>query len=654
MGENVEQNNATEGQLRQFTRSLLNDLHALDQMLQSGQVESGKHRIGAEQEMVLVGKSARPAPVADKVIALLDDPHFTTEIARFNIECNLDPLEFTGDCLRQMEVQLTQFLDKVRTAASEFDADPVLVGILPTIRKRDLTLENMTPRDRYFLLNDALNRLRGGAYNLNIKGTDELILSHDNVMLEAANTSFQIHFQVDPERFAKRYNIAQVATAPVLAAAANSPFLGRYRLWRETRIAVFQQSIDTRKGPHERDFSPRVHFGNRWVDDSVLEIFQEDVARYKILFAAEIPDDAFDVLNSGGTPRLQALRLHNGTVYRWNRACYGVSDGKAHLRIENRVLPAGPTITDQVANAAFWFGIMRGLGEAYKDITDVMDFEDARDNFFAAARHGLGAQFNWFGGKRHTAKDVILNELLPLARDGLKQADLDTADADQYLGIIQERVESEQTGAQWMLRSFSAMPGPAPTWEKLHALTAGTMTRQKEGEPVHRWQLAQLEEGGGWEQNYLRVEQYMTTDLFTVQPHEPIDLVALLMVWNNVRHVLVEDDQHRLLGIVSHRRLLRLFGRPIPKEGGQPAPVSSIMVTDPAVISPETPSLDAIKLMKEKQISCLPVVQGGKLVGVITEDNFLAIASNLLEQKLASESSDLEFPKYEVETERKT
>lgn len=648
MGDHVEQSNATDGQLRQFTRCLLNDLHALEQMLSSGKVESGKQRIGAEQEMVLVGNSARPAPVADKVIARLDDSHFTTEIARFNIECNLDPLEFTGDCLRQMEAQLEHFVERVRTAAREFDADPVLVGILPTIRKRDLTLENMTPRDRYFMLNDALNRLRGGAYNLNIKGTDELILSHDNVMLEAANTSFQIHFQVDPGEFARRYNIAQVATAPVLSAAANSPFLGRYRLWRETRIAVFQQSIDTRKGPHERDFPPRVHFGNRWVDDSVLEIFQEDIARYKILFASDVLDDAFEVLESGGIPKLQALRLHNGTVYRWNRACYGASEGKAHLRIENRVLPAGPTISDQVANSAFWFGMMRGLAHTHQDVTRVMAFEDARDNFFSAARHGLGAQFTWFDGKRHTAKEVILNRLLPLAREGLRESGISGTDVDHYLGILQARVETEQTGAQWMLRSFSSMPEPAPTWEKLHALTAGTISRQKKGDPVHSWPLAQLEEAGGWEQNYLRVEQYMTTDLFTVQPHEPIDLVALLMVWNNIRHVLVEDEHNRLLGIVSHRRLLRLFGRPIPREEGQLAPVSSIMVANPVVITPETPSLDAIRLMKERQISCLPVVQDEKLVGVITEDNFLAIAGNLLEQKLASEGSDLDFPTNEA------
>ena len=641
MGEHVEQTNATEGQLRHFTRCLLNDLHALEQMLASGQVESGKHRIGAEQEMVLIDRSARPAPLADKILARLDDSHFTPEIARFNIECNLDPLEFSGNCLSKMEEQLSLYLERVRVAAHEFDVDPVLIGILPTIRKKDLSLDNMTQHERYFMLNDTLSRMRGAAYNLNIKGTDELILTHDNVMLEAANTSFQIHFQVDPGDFARRYNIAQVATAPVLAAAVNSPFLGRYRLWRETRIAVFQQSIDTRKGPHQRDFPPRVHFGTRWIDESVLEIFHEDVARYKVLFATGDCEDPLEVLKSGGVPTLQALRLHNGTVYRWNRACYGSSGGTAHLRIENRVLPAGPTIPDEVANAAFWFGLMRGLAEVHDDITKVMAFEDARDNFFAAARHGLGAQFKWLDGRRRTAKDVILNDLIPLARDGLRQSEIDAGDVDHYLGILQARVENEQTGAQWMLQSFAEMPGPAPTWEKLHALTAGTLTRQLEGEPVHCWSPASLEEGGGWEQNYVRVEQYMTTDLFTVQPHEPIDLVALLMVWNRIRHVMVEDDQSRLVGIVSHRKLLRLFGRPIPKEEGQPAAVSSIMLTNPIVVTPETTSLEAIRLMKEKEISCLPVVQEGKLVGVITEDNFLAIAGNLLEQKLANEGSDL-------------
>lgn len=620
-------------QLRQFTRCLLNDINALETMLSEGTIESGVRRIGAEQELVLVDKSWRPAPRGMEVLDHLNDPHFTTELARFNIELNLDPVFFGANCLSRMEFQLNYYLSKAYVAAHEFDTDVVLIGILPTIRTNDLTMENMTPKQRYYEMNEALTRMRGKEYELNIKGTDELILKHGNTMLEAANTSFQVHFQVGPEEFANQYNISQAAAAPVLAAAVNSPFLGSNRLWRETRIALFQQSIDIRNAPHERYLSPRVHFGDKWIEKSVLEIFQEDVMRHKVLLAVDEYEDPFQALKDGKAPQLQALCMHNGTVYRWNRACYGVSDGKPHLRVENRILPSGPTTRDEVANAAFWLGLINGMALEYEDITQVMDFDDARDNFFAAARHGLASQIKWLG-KNHAAPAVIRDEFLPMAREGLRASKIDSADIDLYLGVIEERVAREQTGAQWMLKSFAEMNPASPIWEKLNALTAATVARQKGGKPVHQWQPARLEEGGGWKLNYLRVEQYMTTDLFTVLPEEPIDLVAHLMVWKRIRHVLVEDKEHQLVGIVSHRRLLRLIGQPILQEEGRPVPVSTIMVKDLIVVSPDTLSLDAIRLMREKKISILPVLSDGKLVGVVTEDSFLGIAANLLEQKL--------------------
>ncbi|MBD3165836.1 CBS domain-containing protein, partial [bacterium] len=371
-----------------------------------------------------------------------------------------------------------------------------------------------------------------------------------------------------------------------------------------------------------------------WVDDSVLDIYREDITRYKILFAVDIEEDAGEAVEAGRAPRLSALRLHNGTVYRWNRACYGVLDGKPHLRIENRVLPSGPTVIDEVANAAFWFGLMSGMGMQVEDVRTRMQFDDAKDNFFSAARHGLAARFQWLDGKRYAANDLILQELLPMARDGLRASDIDSDDVTRYLDVIEERVKTEQTGANWLVQSLARMDDPAPTWEKLHALTAAMVKRQQTGEPVHTWSPAVLQEGGGWKSNYLRVDQYMITDLFTVGPDEPIDLVANMMLWNRIRHIMVEDARHHLLGLVSHRNMLRLVGQPIPQEEGHSAPVSTVMVKDPITVSPETLTLDAIRIMREKRISCLPVVKEGKLIGVVTEDRFLAIAANLLEQKL--------------------
>jgi len=637
MGELFERSTGDSETLRRFTRYLLNDVHALEKMLQEGMVESGVRRIGAEQEFALIDRNGQPAMIGPELLERMNDPAFTTEIGRFNIEANLEPLLFGGNCLSEMEARLNEVVARARSAAQEMESDIVLIGILPTIRKTHLTLDNMTPRERYYMLNEMMSRMLGEErkYELKIEGIDELTLTHDNVMLEACNTSFQVHFQVSPEDFVPRYNLAQAVTAPVLAAAVNSPLLGRYRLWRETRIALFQQSIDTRKGPYERDLQPRVSFGTRWVRDSVLEIFQEDIARFKILFALEDAEDPFEALQAGHAPKLQALRLHTGTVYRWNRACYGISDGKPHLRIENRVLPSGPTVVDEVANAAFWFGLMAGLEGEYDDITQVMEFDHARENFYAAARHGLDARFTWINGAKVTAHDLILKELLPLAREGLLNRRIDTQDVDRYLGILEARVRSDMTGSQWLLKSLSSVKNSGGTrWEQINALVAATVARQSEGKPVHEWPLAELAEAGGWKKNYLHVAQLMTTDIFTVQPEEPLDLVANLMVWHKVRHVMVEDEQHRLLGLVSHRHLLKLAGRELPRQNGHIAPVRDVMITEPVVVTPETLTVEAIRLMREKRISCLPVVKEEKLVGVLTEDDFMEMAGMLLEEML--------------------
>jgi CBS domain-containing protein/gamma-glutamylcysteine synthetase len=634
MGIQLEKSTNGVEQLREFTSWLLRDVHALERLLDENRIESEVRRIGAEQELAFVDANWRPSAIGPEVLEDLNDPHFTAEIARFNLEVNLDPLTFEKDVLRQMEQKLNHYLSLVRHAAKKYDSEIILIGILPSIRKNDLTLENMTPSERYFQLNDAFTRLRGRKYQLDIKGSDELTVTHENVMLEACNTSFQLHFQVDANEFPNMYNIAQAVTAPVLAAAVNSPLLGRYRLWHETRIALFQQSLDTRSGPQERDLQPRVSFGTQWVNKSVLEIYQEDIARFKPLIGVDSVADPFAQMEEGLPPSLEALRMYSGTVYRWNRACYGVGSGRAHLRIENRVVPAGPTVLDEVGNAAFWFGLMAGIKDRYSDITEVMEFDDARDNFWAAARHGLNARFTWVDGKKVEAKQLILDELLPVAREGMLVRGIDSSDIDRYLGVVQERVEAEMTGSQWLLKSHADMKQKGTRWERIHALVAASVDRQKTGRPVHEWEPAQLAEAGGWKNNYLNIGQLMKTDLFTVSPDEPIDLVANLMVWHRIRHIMVEDLEHKLLGVISHRKLLRLVGRSIPEQDGNSKPVSEIMIANPITVTTETLTVDAITLMREKRISCLPVVDEGILVGAVTEDDFMELAGTLLQEKL--------------------
>jgi CBS domain-containing protein/gamma-glutamylcysteine synthetase len=569
------------------------------------------------------------------VLELIDDDHFTTELARFNLEFNLDPLTFGGTCLSDMERQIDKLLIMAREAARECGGDVVLTGILPTLNKSDLELTSMTPNPRYLALNEAMTRLRGGDYEFFLSGIDELHLRHDSIMVEACNTSFQVHFQVGPEEFARIYNAAQTITAPVLAAAANSPLLFGKRLWWETRVGLFQQSIDTRRTtPHLREQTPRVSFGRHWVRTSALEIFREDIARFRTLLSTEIDDDPFDALDEGAAPSLKALRLHNSTIYRWNRVCYGISDGKPHLRIENRILPSGPTPRDEVANAALWYGLVSGALGEYDDVTKHFDFDDVRTNFFAAAQQGLNAQLTWMGGQVAPASRLILDTLIPLAREGLLSSGIDEGDVDLYLGTVQERVQSGTTGAQWQLSSLAGMGHKGPLSERLSAITAAIADRQSTGYPVHTWKPARLEEGGGWKQNYLTVEHCMDTDLVTVAQHEPVDLVANLMVWNNIRHVLVEDNDNRLVGLVSQRALVKLVGTYHPEQMDGPLPVSEIMQANPATVEPETPTVDAIDLMRRNRWSCLPVVKNGKLVGLLNETQLMAIAGQLLEQRL--------------------
>ncbi len=629
--------------LRSFTRQLLEDLRALEMMLSGGMFETDKRRIGAEQELFLIDRNFQPSMAAEDVLQLSTDKRLVSELTRFNLEVNLRPAEYAGKCLSELEAQLNEAVDYARGLARQVGSEIVLTGILPTIHLSDLGLENLSPRPRYFALNDAIMALKGGMAQFQIRGVDELFFRHDTILAEGCNTSFQVHFQVTPEEFPQLYNIAQAVAAPCLAMATNSPVLFGKRLWRETRIALFQQAVDTRSSNlYLREMSPRVHFGTEWVQSSVTEIYKEDISRFRVIMAAE-SEDSLSVLGQGGVPRLNALQLHNGTVYRWNRACYGITEGKPHLRIENRILPSGPSIVDEIANAAFWLGAVTGLAEEVGDISQRLEFDDAKSNFISAARLGLGAQLSWFGGDRVPANELLLSELIPIARRGLRSSGIDPEDADRYLDIVEERVSSGTTGAQWMLESLARMKRlPSTRVDRLNAVVSGMLSRQKTGTPVHTWTLATLDETRAMRNMQgTRVEHFMTTELFTVNEEELVELVASVMDWKKIRHVLVEDSNNRLVGLVTHRNVLRYLAmRGGASEEVADVPVKDIMIRNPITIPPEAPTVEAVNIMRHKGISSLPVVREGQLVGIITESDFYRIAGELLDDSMVPNDDD--------------
>jgi len=635
MGEHKVEQEVDQKKSQAFMKAVLDDLRALAFMLENGRVETGITRIGAEQEMFLIDRELRPAPVSLEVLKQVNDPRLTTEIARFNLEANLTPLLLTGPCLSLLEKELAEVISLARKGAESVGADVLLSGILPTLLKSDLTLENLTPSPRYRELDRAVIRLRGGPFEIHIKGVDELHIKHDNIMMESCNTSFQVHFQTNPTDFVTHYNTAQAITAPVLAAAVNSPVLFGHRLWQETRVALFQHSTDARSRPQLARSQPtRVSFGDNWLEHSVIALFHDQILRFRPIMITQPDEDPLQVLARGDIPLLSALRMHNGTVWRWNRACYGVADGVAHLRIENRALPAGPTIVDEIANTAFFSGLMLAMPQEYGDIAKRMKFDDAKSNFFRAARHGLDAQFNWIDGKGHTASALILDHLLPLARQGLSNAKVNSVDVDKYLGIIEERVRSRQTGSRWIIKSLEAMQEAGSKDTSQRKLTAAILACQREGQPGHRWPLMQASASDDWGQSYRTVGQFMSTDLFTVQPDDLIDLAASAMDWRHIRHVPVEDEAGRLVGLVSHRGLIHLLANRIGEKDIGVITVKEIMVPKPFTVSPSTPTLLAIELMREHRIGCLPVVDGDQLVGIVTSYDFLKASARLFKQQL--------------------
>lgn len=599
-----------------YIHQLSKDIEALDFMVENNLIEKSPIRIGAEQEFCIVNNKFLPNNNALEILTAINDSHFTTEIGNYNLEINLDPLELKGDCFSKLHNQLETLLTKAKKAAHKKDSKIVLTGILPTLSLKHITIDNMTPIQRYYVLNDAVKASRKQGFNIHIKGVDELNLFHDSVMLEGCNTSFQMHLQINPDEFIESYNWAQAISGPILSACSNSPLLFGKELWSETRIALFTQSVDIRANSFLlNEKQSRVSFGNSWETGSISDIFKDNISRFRSLVTSEFKKDSLEMLKKGETPKLKALCLHNGTVYRWNRVCYGVGENKPHLRIENRYIPSGPSITDEIANMMFWVGVMLGKPKAYHNIHKIMDFKDVKSNFFSAARYGISTQFQW-KGTIISSKDLILNELLPMAYKGLHKAGISHKDTEYYLTIIENRVQS-LTGAQWLTKSYRNLLQTKKRNQALQVLTANLYIKQEQNYPVSTWNLLNPNSTTTFNIDK-KVHHIMSTDIFSVDKKDSLELVLNIMKWKNIHHMPVINGDRDLIGLLSWSDVKTH----INEIEESTKCVQNFMKENVITVTQDHCLSEAKSLMKQHNISCLPVVKQNKLIGIITSNDF--------------------------------
>lgn len=602
-----------------FVHQLLNDIDAFQTMMNKGMFESDIQRIGAEQELCIVKKDFTPSYNALEILDAVDDDHLTTELGLFNLELNLDPYELKGKCFTKVESELDRLVAKVQKAAQTVNKDNiVLAGILPTLRIKDLDFKYVTPYERYRTLNEVIKSIRGDQFKLHIMGVDELKLTHDSILFEACNTSFQVHLQIDPKDAIDMYNWSQMIAGPVLSVMTNSPILLGKELWSETRIALFQQSVDLRNDAHlMRGQKPRVSFGSRWVEDSISELFIDDVVRYAPLVTSDFNEDSMASLNEGIMPKLTALQLHNGTLYKWNRLCYGVHKNIAHLRIENRYIPSGPTKIDEVANAMFWIGVMQGMPEDCKKIYNKVNFKVARGNFINAARTGIESYFNWFG-KEVSAIELILDTLLPMARQGLIRSGVDKEDIDKYLGIIQSRIETRQTGSKWIKRNKALLTDQFSTYEINALLTQKMHEYQLSNTPVHLWKnIDELPDKILGSRN--KAYKIMSRELFVVHEDDCTELIQKIMKWKHIHHVPVLNDENKIVGMVNENILQNISRDTGPNQ----KTAKDIMNKSFVPIHPETSVDEMNDIMESNNISSLAVIYKEELMGIVTNTDLL-------------------------------
>ena len=496
MGDSIEQRTFTRQDRTRFRAKTEVCLDALGEMLADGRFEGTDPQLGLEIELNLVDPSGDPAMANESALEAIASPAFQTELGRFNIEVNVAPRPIGGARMPELEASLRAAMnaadERVRAATGNSIA---MIGMLPTLDEHHFTERWISADPRYGLLGQQVLAARGEDIELKLEGSllpdggrERLDIVTDTILPEAACTSVQLHLQVEPDAFASYWNAAQAIAGVQVALAANSPFFAGRALWHETRIPMFEQATDTRSQElKNQGVRPRVWFGERWIT-SIFDLFEENSRYFPALLPVCTDEDPFEVLEAGGSPKLAELRMHNGTIYRWNRPIYDAQAEGRHLRLENRVLPAGPSIPDVLADAALYYGLVRSLTDADRPLWTQMTFDAAEENLHSAARDGIEARMYWPEVGWVGPRELVLRRLLPLAAEGLDAYGVDAAVRDRYLGIIEQRCLTGRNGATWQRGAVAAREAAGETRsEALHGMLAEYLERMHTGEPVHTW-----------------------------------------------------------------------------------------------------------------------------------------------------------------------
>ncbi len=490
MGEEVAAQEFTREDRTRYREKVRRCLDVFERMLRESRFDADYPMTGLEIELNLVDDAGDPALKNAQALEAIADPHFQTELGQFNLEINVPPKQLKDRGFTEFEQDVRASLNAAESKAAEVGAHLVMIGILPTLSAGHMGPSSLSSNPRYQLLSDQILAARGEDIVIDITGPERLRTTADSIVPEAACTSTQLHIQVSPDEFPAYWNASQAISGVQLALGANSPFLLGRELWRETRIPLFEQATDTRSEELKaQGVRPRVWFGERWIT-SIFDLFEENVRYFPALLPVLEDEDPIEVLEAGETPKLAELRLHNGTIYRWNRPVYDVVEGTPHLRVENRVLPAGPTVVDTLANAAFYYGLVRTLAEHDRPLWSQMSFSAAEENFHVAARHGIEANLYWPGLGQVPATELVLRRLLPMARAGLDVWGVQADERDRLMGVIEQRCLTGQNGASWFARNFHdrLAEGDGERLAALRATLNDYRTHMHTNEPVHTWQ----------------------------------------------------------------------------------------------------------------------------------------------------------------------
>ncbi|WP_345524102.1 glutamate-cysteine ligase family protein [Nocardioides conyzicola] len=486
MGEEVDAQEFSRADRTRHREKVRRNLDVFARMLREERFDTDDPMTGLEVELNLVDEAGDPALKNAEALEAIASPDFQTELGQFNIEINGAPAKIRDGGLTTFEESLRRSLNDAEQKSAEIGAHMVMIGILPTLAEGHMGLDSLSANPRYKLLSEQILNARGEDITIAIDGTERLRTTADSIVPEAACTSTQFHVQTSPDQFAAYWNASQAIAAVQVAVAANSPYLLGKELWRETRIPLFEQATDTRSEELKaQGVRPRVWFGERWIT-SVFDLFEENVRYFPALLPVSDDEDPLEVLEAGGTPKLAELRLHNGTIYRWNRPVYDVAGGVPHLRVENRLLAAGPTVADTIANAAFYFGLVRALVESERPLWSQMSFSAAEENFHVAARQGIDAHIYWPGVGQVRATELVLRRLLPMAREGLASWGASQEESDRLLGIIEQRCLLSTNGAEWFVQRVQA-EGNRDRYDALRASLLDYRERMHTNEPAHTW-----------------------------------------------------------------------------------------------------------------------------------------------------------------------